>query len=388
MIDRLVLGGVEKTAIEEVRALREIGFDATLLVLKRDRSVPQSVREWLSGVPVEYLDDRIASFLRVSWRIPGFYFFSAFHVFYALVLPWRTRRREWDMILSHNSYTTFSAWTLSKFRRIPYCMFVWDPITSVLVRAYPSGTIRMLQPLLLPAGRRIDTVLARGALRVIVSSRSYVSYLVALLKSGLAPTIVPSGCHPASVPRGRPGDYLLAATSWKEGKQLEVLLHALQAVRETRLVVAGRWLHEGYRERMAALTNDLGLDDRVTFTGELSEDAMADLARNALCAVTLNAELGFGMPALEAAAQGCTFVCPRVAGVAAYFQDGVEAFYFDEGDSEGLSRILKRLVEDPELAYRAGLSAWKRARSSLTWRDHAAAIAQAIGAPTRAQSTR
>ena len=388
LIDRLVLGGVEKTAIEEVRALREIGIDATLLVLKRDRSVAQSVQEWLSGVPVDYLDDRIPRFFRVSWRIPGFYFFSAFHVLYALVLPWQIRRHEWDMVLSHNSYTTFSAWTVWTLRRIPYSMFVWDPIASVLTRAYPTGAIRLLRPLLLPLGRTIDRVLARGARRVVVSGRSYVGYLSALLRSGDGPTMVPSGCHPASVPRSKPGDYLLSATSWKEGKQLEVLLRALHAVPETKLVVAGRWLHEGYRARMIALTVELGLEGRVRFTGELSDEGMADLARNALCAVTLNAEMGFGMPALEAAAQSCTFLCPRVAGVAAYFQDGTEAFYFDEGDSEGLAKLLKRLVEEPGLAYQAGLAAWERARRSLTWRHHANAIAQAVGAPALAQSTR
>jgi glycosyltransferase involved in cell wall biosynthesis len=388
MIDRLVLGGVEKTAIEEVRALREIGVDATLMVLKRDRSVPESVQEWLSGVPVEYLDDRLASFLRVSWRIPGFYFFSVFHVLYALVLPWRIGRRERDVILSHNSYTTFTAWTLSKWRSVPYCMFVWDPITSVLVRAYPRGAIRLFQPLLLPLGRMVDRVLARGARQVVVSSRSYAGYLGELLKPGAGPTMVPSGCHPADVPRSAAGGYLLAATSWKDGKQLDVLLRAMQAVPDTKLVVAGRWLHENYRARMAGLVAELGLEDRVRFTGELTEGAMADLARNALCSVTLNAELGFGMPALEAAAQGCTFVCPRVAGVTSYFQDGVEAFYFDEGDSEGLGRILRRLVDDPGLAYRAGLAAWERARASLTWQHHAAAIAQVLGVPPRVQSTR
>ena len=388
MIDRLVLGGVEKTAIEEVRALREVGVDATLLVLKRDESIPAAVREWLSGVPVEYLDERLPRFLRTSWRVPGFYFFSIFHGLYALLLPTRIQPREWDVILSHNSYTTFTAWTLSSLRGIPYCMFVWDPIASVLVRAYPKGGIRFLQPLLLPLGRAVDRVLARGARHVLVSSPSYVAYLHELLAPRDGPSIVPPGCHPATAPREKPGDYLLAATSWKEGKQLEVLLRALHAVPETRLVVAGRWLHEGYRERMTALTDELGLDGRVEFAGEQSEEAMGNLAAGAVCSVTLNAELGFGMPALEAAAQGCTFVCPRVAGVSSHFRDGVEAFYFDEGDSEGLARILKRLVDEPRLAHRAGLAAWERARTSLTWRHHATAIATAVGVPVSAQPMR
>jgi glycosyltransferase involved in cell wall biosynthesis len=86
------------------------------------------------------------------------------------------------------------------------------------------------------------------------------------------------------------------------------------------------------------------------------------------------------MPALEAAAQACTFVCPRTSGVAAFFVDGVEAFYFDEGDATGLAAVLERLISNPELARDAGRAAWERARSSLTWRHHAAKIAQAADA--------
>src|SRR5207302_5557452 len=98
--------------------------------------------------------------------------------------------------------------------------------------------------------------------------------------------------------------------------------------------------------------------------GEYNEADMARMTADALCMVTMNAELGFGMPALEAAAQACTFICPRVAGVAAYFAGGKEAFYFDEGDSVGLATVLRPLVQQPDMAHRAGLAAWERARST------------------------
>ena len=385
MIDRLVLGGVEKTAIEQVRALREIGVEATLVVLKRDQAVSDAVREWLTDVPVEYLDDRLPRLLRTEWRIPGFYFFSLFHLLYAVVLPLRVRKGEWDVILSHNSYTTLSALAIWKARGIPYCMFVWDPIASVLVRAYPTGLVRFLRPWLLPVGRWVDRRLVRGARRVLVSSLSYVAYLRGSMRPDQELSMVPPGCRPAESPRQKPGDYLLAATSWKAGKQLEVLLQALILLPGPKLVVAGRWLHEDYRARIDELVGELGLSERVRMTGEVREEAMAELAHNALCSVTLNAELGFGMPALEAAGQCCTFVCPRVAGITAYFTDGVEAFYFDEGDSRGLAGVLRPLVEQPERAYRAGLAAWERARGSLTWQHHARAIAAAIGAAPDAQ---
>lgn len=387
LIDRLVLGGVEKTAIEEVRALRELGVDATLLVLKRDRSIPAAVQEWISGLPVVYLDDRIPRWLRLSWKIPGFSFFSLFHLLYPAAIPLRVARKEWDAVVSHNSYTTLTAWSLSRFRAIPYSMFVWDPIASVLVNAYPSGLVAAIRPLVLPAGRWVDRMLARGARQLIAGSRTYVQYLSSFLRAGASIVVAPPGCVPAKTARAAAGRYLYTATSWKEGKQLEVLLKALTKLPEAELVIGGRWLHPSYHEQMAALVQELGLGSRVKITGELSENDMARYAAGALCSVTTNAERGFGMPALEAAAQGCTFVCPRIAGVGAYFTDGVEAFYYEEGNSDQLAAVLRPLIKDHDLALRAGVAAWERARSTLTWRHHAITIANAVGQPVPAQLT-
>jgi len=374
LIDRLTVGGVEKCAIEEVAALREMGVEATLLVLKRDRQLPVAFKDLLAPIPIVFLDDRLPRVLKLPWRVPGFYFFSFFHLIYAAALPARVRRHEWDVIVSHNSYTTFTASALSRFRRIPYVMFVWDPISEILQKAYPQGPIRWISPVLLRLARVLDRRLARGAKGLIAGSNSYLPLLRGLVDSSPHVTVIPPGCLPAGEPRQAAGDYVLAATSWKKGKQLEVLLHALARVKSARAVIAGRWLHQAYRERITELAGKLGVQSRIEICGELSERDLTAKVSEALCSVTLNAERGFGMPALEAAAQACAFVCPSTAGIAPYFKDGVEAFYFDEGDVDGLARIIERLNADPELALQAGKQAWAVARSSLTWKDHARAL--------------
>jgi glycosyltransferase involved in cell wall biosynthesis len=375
MIDRLVVGGVEKTALQEVGALRAAGIDATLVVLKRDREVPAAFRTTVADIPVVFLDDRLPQFMRISTRIPGFTFFSLFHLLYAAAVPFVVGRREWTAILAHNSYTAMTAWSLAKVRGIPYAMFVWDPIDSVLTRAYPTGLVRMLRPVFLPLGRFADRVLARAAQRVLVSSATYVSYLGSVLPPHAVVKITPPGCSPVDNPRPRAGDHLLAATSWKLGKHLEDILRALPHLPDAHLVIAGRWLNPDYRGAMQRLIVELGLSSRVRFEGEYDDAGLATLASGALCSVTASAELGFGMPALEAAAQACTFVCPTVAGIAPFFDDGVEAFYFQEGDPDSLARALLLLVTDRELAHRAGLAAWKKARASFTWANHAETVA-------------
>ena len=61
LIDRLNVGGVEKIAIEEVRALIEAGHDAYLVVLRRKAVVENAFPDLLKDVPVIYLDDRLPS---------------------------------------------------------------------------------------------------------------------------------------------------------------------------------------------------------------------------------------------------------------------------------------------------------------------------------------
>src|SRR5205814_1176994 len=120
MIDRIIVGGVEKIAIEEVAAFRKAGYDATLLVLSRNYPDPKAFKDQLKDIPIIHLEDRIPKFLRFSFKFPFFNFFSFFHLTYPIYLPFVVRKREFDFIVSQNPYTSFTALSLSKFRKIPY----------------------------------------------------------------------------------------------------------------------------------------------------------------------------------------------------------------------------------------------------------------------------
>src|ERR1700730_15121236 len=99
LIDRLNVGGIEKIAIEEVKALRELGEDAHLLVLRRAALVEGAFSDLIENVPITYLDDKLPPFLRFSFRIPLFYFFSLFHMTYPVLLAMTVRRGEYDFVL-------------------------------------------------------------------------------------------------------------------------------------------------------------------------------------------------------------------------------------------------------------------------------------------------
>src|SRR2546429_1099655 len=150
LIDRIQAGGVEKIAIQQTRSLLRLGIDAELVVLRRSTPNPDAFIELRSELPTVYLDDRFPRWMRVSFPVPFFYFFSTFHITYALLLPWFVKSEEYDFLVSHNSYTSFAALGLYKAKGIPFIMHVWDPTSYILEKVYRTGALRLLRPVLLP----------------------------------------------------------------------------------------------------------------------------------------------------------------------------------------------------------------------------------------------
>src|SRR5258708_6009988 len=157
------------------------------------------------------------------------------------------------------------------------------------------------------------------------------------------------------------GGYVYGGTAWKEGKQVEDLVHAFVSIRGE-LKVVGRWIHQDYRRRIADIIDELGLVKRVEILGEVTEAELNRLYANARASVTAYEVRGFGLPALESAANGCAFVMPAGSGAARYFEKDVQAFYFGDGDFGALARYLQRLLDDERLFHRIGRSPWENAK--------------------------
>lgn len=379
LIDRLNVGGVEKVAIEEVRGLRAIGTEAVLVVLSRRAVVPGAFEDLLRGVPVTYLEDRLPRLLRASFRIPGFYFFSSFHLTYPLLLPAVVARGEFAHVVSHGTYTSLTAMSLARFRTIPYALYLWDPASSILETVYRKGPISRLRPVLSRLALGLDRRLVNRADKVFVAGDRHGRTVTRLLRDPARLVFLPPGHRAArSLPATR-GDYLVTATAWKHGKRLEDLIEVVATLPGARLTVAGRWVHDGYRREIEALVERLGLATRVDLLGPVTEEELDDLYLHARAAVMVSVERGFGLLALEAAANGCPFVVPRSAGATRYFSEGEHGLYFPDGDRDALAGHLSTLLADERLARALGRSAWEEVRSRYTWERHARRLAEALG---------
>jgi glycosyltransferase involved in cell wall biosynthesis len=118
-------------------------------------------------------------------------------------------------------------------------------------------------------------------------------------------------------------------------------------------------------ERLAA---ELGVTDRVSFAGRLSEGELIDRLATcrAVCFPPLQEDYGF--VTVEAfASRKAVVTCRDSGGPAELVQDGVNGLVCDP-TPEALGRAMRLLADDPALAERLGSAAFD-AGARLTWPD-------------------
>jgi glycosyltransferase involved in cell wall biosynthesis len=134
-------------------------------------------------------------------------------------------------------------------------------------------------------------------------------------------------------------------------KGQDIFLRAASRVREVvgdaRFVVVGGatmgWDTDDYARRLRALASDLGLDDVVTFTGEVDDAAgWLSAADVATCA---SDHEPFGLVALEAMASGSAFVTVPGGGPEEIVDDGVTGYVASGRTPEQLGDAMIRAHE-------------------------------------------
>jgi glycosyltransferase involved in cell wall biosynthesis len=152
-------------------------------------------------------------------------------------------------------------------------------------------------------------------------------------------------------------------------KGIDVLLEAFREIRllgrDARLVIVGRSEEPAYAATLRTRVITLGLNDRVAFIGELSQEALARHMARATVFVLPSYSEGLGRVLLEAMAVGTPVVATRVGGIPDVVEDGVTGCLVEPGDHRSLAeRIGWVLGHDDEA--NAMVSAARR-RVSEVW---------------------
>jgi len=159
------------------------------------------------------------------------------------------------------------------------------------------------------------------------------------------------------------GGFILGVGSVKPNKNFALLGQAMQYLPDYPLPVA------------VAGARDIGIfqgapvsSDRFRFLGFVPDDELAALYRHAAWFVFPSWYEGFGLPAVEAMANGCPVLAARAASIPEVC--GEAALYFDPRRPQELAALLQRVLREPAL--RPALQAAGRRRLvHHTWRANA-----------------
>jgi glycosyltransferase involved in cell wall biosynthesis len=196
---------------------------------------------------------------------------------------------------------------------------------------------------------------------------------IRLVPWGIDPLEVDSSAIMAMRSRfGITGRYVLWAGTIEPRKNLPVLLSAFEGIedRDVTLVLAGP---EGWNEQIDDQLGRLG--SRVVRVGFVESETLSELQAGAELFIFPSRQEGFGLPVLEAMAQGTAVITS--SGTSTEEVVGDCGVVVDPSDVDALRAEIDRLLADDVERDRLGRAGLNRATSLFTWEKTANALQSA-----------
>ncbi len=225
---------------------------------------------------------------------------------------------------------------------------------------------------------RLELALARSARAVLVGASAEGFALARLGVPQAAIRVVPPGVDthvfqpdgPAASRDGRPR-LLMVVTSLAGDRGPAAALHALAAVPGAELIiaggpVAGQLARDPGHQELSQLAGRLGVTDRVTFTGQLTQAAMPALMRSADGLLNLSPAGPLARVTIEAMACGLPVIAVSGGAHQDAVLDGTTGYLIASTQPAPLARRIRQLLATP-LREGMAIAAASRARDRYSW---------------------
>ncbi len=148
---------------------------------------------------------------------------------------------------------------------------------------------------------------------------------------------------------------ILTVSRFARWKSLDDVIRAFAGLPspEAQLKIVGDG-DDSLREELKALALQLGVRERVSFTGARSPHEGQGHYHEAEIFLSATSHEPFGIVFLEAMAAGLPIVAPRVGGIPELVPEGKAGLLVNPGDVKGLTEGVQRLLEDSALRERMG----------------------------------
>lgn len=159
-------------------------------------------------------------------------------------------------------------------------------------------------------------------------------------------------------------------TAWKPGKHPEYLLEILKQMPNLKIKMVGTWVSQEYRAEFERFVKKNKLGSAIDIVGAVTEQELRRFYSEARVVLQTNDDRGFGMPALEAAAHGTTFIIPKGQGVCELFVHGKHGFFTEEKNTKEIVKYLTKTLKQ-ETAFALGKAAHSQVLARYSWKKHA-----------------
>lgn len=354
--------------VEMLARMRERGIDVEVLTSSYKGSRDQVTR----GIPVhrfryfpspwenltheETAPDRMRRSL--LYRL-----MPAFYVAAGMLAAWRlARRKRYDIVHVH--------WPM------PHALFGWAAQRASgarVVATFYSVEVRWISRGM-PALKAFLRWTIRFPDRVVAISRATANEIQSLVAVPVEviPYTVALPSSPAAHPEGDRFRVLFVGRL-VERKGVDVLLRALASLRDLPQA-EGVIVGDGpERQRLQALSHELGLDGRVTFTGRIPDDelrrqyAIASVfVLPAIVDVRGDTE-GLGVVLLEAMNSRIPVIASDAGGIVDIVEHERSGLLVPAGDADALASAMRRLATDRSFARRLGEAGHRHLTEHFTW---------------------
>jgi colanic acid/amylovoran biosynthesis glycosyltransferase len=174
---------------------------------------------------------------------------------------------------------------------------------------------------------------------------------------------------------------VLQACRFIEKKGLDVTLHAIRLLKNAGFPVCLTLAGEGPVESsLRALARELGIDDRVSFAGFLTEEQLTkeygrhDAFVHPSRTTAKGDREGIPNALLEAMAHGLPVISTRHSGIPEAVTDRHDGLLIDEADAALMAKAMRDLIENPELHERLSSNARETVSNRFSLTANAAAL--------------
>lgn len=348
--------------LREVRELRALGWEIQTISVRKpadqeyelspaEREERSSTWYILGGSPLEFLQAHLATFVTRPARY-----------LHGLLAAWRFGRFHLRLTALATAYFIEAIYAGHRLRRAGishvHCAFA-TTVALLLGRVFDVGlsmTIHGPADLVDPEGFRLAE---KVRVSKFVSGISYFGKSQIMLYSSpedwykleVTPLGIDSAGWRPAVFREAPAPFdLISVGRLEKVKGYPVLLGALASLvaqaRNVRLTLVGDGPDRSDLEKQAS---QLGIADRVTFTGWKTQEELRKLYQNSDLFVLSSLAEGIPVVLMEAMASGVPCVAPRIAGIPELLRDHKEGILVTPSQADELVTAIAELMERPSL---------------------------------------